>query len=64
MMVWVKAPNMGFMLVGLTLGKMDNTSIAKASKNTKKRANTYLVTEKKYYFIVQYGKKIIILFIC
>ena len=34
---------MGFVLVGLTSGKMDNTSIAKASKNTKKRANTQLV---------------------
>ena len=37
---------MGFMLVGLTLGKMDNTLIAKASQNMKKRANTYLVMEK------------------
>ena len=34
---------MGFVLVGLTSGKMDNTSIAKASKNTKKIANTQLV---------------------
>ena len=34
---------MGFMLVGLTSGKMDNTLIAKASKNTKERANTQVV---------------------
>ena len=33
---------MGFVLVRLTSGKMDNTSIAKASKNTKKKANTYM----------------------
>ena len=51
---------MGFMLVGLTSGNMDNTLIAKASKNTKTRANTDLVTKKKiYYFIVQRGKKLL-----
>ena len=55
---------MGFMLVGLTSGNMDNTLIAKASKNTKKRANMDLVTKKKnLLFYCPTWKKIIILFI-
>ena len=55
---------MGFVLVGLTSGKMDNIWIAKASKNKKKRANTYLVMEKKLLFYCPTWKKNIILFIC
>ena len=48
---------MGFVLIDLTSGKMDNTSIAKVSKNAKKRDNTYLVTEKKIIILLSNVEK-------